>query len=159
MESDPKDTLRRGHRYTRRIASAWRRQWVAKYLPRLQQWQKWTKAERNLQEGVDFVLLLDDATLLMVRYSYAVAMATKTDSDGLVQSCAVKTNDGPIRDCDVRKIVLQEEAHPSSHDGISPSQNNDESAGSSDDSNQPLNNFVWAPICWLRSVGSRDKDT
>ena len=156
MESDPKDTFRRGHRYTCRITSEWRRQWVAKYLPRLQQRQKWTKAERNLQEG-DFVLLLDDATLLMVRYSYAVAMATKTDSDGLVRSCAVKTNNGLIRDRDVRKIVLQEEAHPSSHDGISPSQNNDEPAGSSDDSNQPLNNFV-SPV-GLRSVGSRDKDT
>ena len=159
MESDPKDTLRRGHRYTRRIASEWWRQWVAKYLPRLQKRQKWTRAERNLQEG-DFVLLLDDATPPKGRYPYAVVMATKTCSDGFVRSCTVKTSDGLIRDRDVRKIVLLEEAHPSSHDGISPSQNDDGPAGSSDDSNQLLNNFSFVePDC----AGSQDiqssKDT
>ena len=37
--------------------------------------------------------------------------------------------------------MLLEEAHPSSHDGISPSQNDDGPAGSSDDSNQLLNIF------------------
>ena len=63
-------------------------------------------------------------------------MATKTCSDGFVRSCTVKTSDCLIQDRDVRKIVLLEEAHLSSHDGISPSQNDDGPAGSSDDSNQ-----------------------
>jgi len=44
------------------------------------------------------------------RYPYALIIKTKLCPDGLVRSCTVETSDGLIRERDVRKLVLLEEA-------------------------------------------------
>jgi len=57
------------------------------------------------------VLLIDDTTQFKEKYPCAVVIETKTCDDGLVRSATVKTSDGFIRECDVRKLVMLEEVN------------------------------------------------
>ena len=108
MGTQPKNGgLRRGHKFTCQLAEEWWEKWLRHYPERLQERQKWTSAERNIQKG-DFVLLLDDTTPPVSRYPYATVVGTKMCKDGKVRSVTVRMGDGRVRERDIRKIVLLE---------------------------------------------------
>ena len=106
-DTEPKDKLRRGHMYTRRLSQEWWERWLRRYPLQMQERQKWTRAERNIQKG-DFVLLIDASTPPVGRYPFAVVVDTKLCSDGKVRSVTVHMRDGRVRERDIRKIVLLE---------------------------------------------------
>ena len=54
---EPNDKLRRGHKFTRQLAEEWWEKWLRRYPERLQECQKWTSAECNVQRG-DFYFYL-----------------------------------------------------------------------------------------------------
>ena len=78
---EPNDKLRRGHKFTRQLAEEWWEKWLRRYPERLQERQKWTSAERNVQRG-NFVLLLDDTTPPVSRYPYATVVGRKCAKTG-----------------------------------------------------------------------------
>ena len=103
------DKFRRGHKYTLQLAEEWWDRWLRRYPGVLQERQKWTMPQRNLQKG-DFVLLVDNTTPPIGRYLYAIVTNAKICEDGYVRSVTVRTSDGRIRERDVRKLVLLESA-------------------------------------------------
>ena len=106
-DTEPKDKLKRGHMYTCRLSQEWWERWLRRYPLQLQQRQKWTRAERNIQKG-DFVLVIDASTPPVGRYPFAVVVDTKLCNDGKMRSVTVRMRDGRVREREVRKIVLLE---------------------------------------------------
>ena len=49
--SSPRDELRRGHRFTKRIAELWWDRWLKTYVSELQQRKKWRQETRDFQVG------------------------------------------------------------------------------------------------------------
>ena len=106
-EANPIDKLRRGHKFTRRLAQEWWERWLRRYPQKLQERHKWTKPDRNIQKG-DLVLLLDATTPPIGRYPHAIVVGVKMCKDGKVRSVTVRMRDGRVRERDIRKIVLLE---------------------------------------------------
>ena len=98
------DVIRRGYKFTQRIADLWWNRWIREYVPLLQARQKWLKEEPNFKKG-DLILLADEASPRN-QYPYAVITETKLDRDGRVRTVVARKADGVYRTRDIRKIAL-----------------------------------------------------
>jgi len=103
--SSPTDELRRGHRYTQRIADLWWDNWMRLYVSHLQGRQKWQRMKRNFRVG-DLILLCDEPAPKFLKYPFGVITDVKTGTDKNVRSITARMSDGRIRERDITKIAL-----------------------------------------------------
>ena len=101
------DRLRKGYKFTQRIADLWWDRWLREYLDILQKRCKWTETHRNLKVG-DFVLILDEPTPPRCRYPYGIITDIKCNKDGHVRSATARMSNGRLRNRNIRKFVLLE---------------------------------------------------
>ena len=101
----PADALKRGHRYTQRIASVWWDKWLKLYVTNLQERQKWRRPMRDFVAG-DLILLCEEEPPRFLRYPYGVITEVKTGDDGHVRSVTARMSDGKLRHRDITKIAL-----------------------------------------------------
>ena len=97
---------RRRWRQVQHLADAFWRRWTRKYLPQLQQRQKWFHKKRNLAVG-DIVLIVDDRC---PRSSWPLGRIVETHTnlqDGCVRSAKVKTTSTTLSR-PITKLVLLE---------------------------------------------------
>ena len=106
--SDKRDVIRRGYKFTQRIADLWWNRWLREYVPLLQSRQKWLKEETSFKEG-DLILLADEASPRN-HYPLAVITEAKLDPDQNVRTIVARKADGTYRYRDIRKIALVERA-------------------------------------------------
>ena len=106
--SEERDVLRRGFKFTQRIADLWWKRWLREYIPLLQARQKWLKEEPNFKVG-DLILLADEASPRN-QYPLAEITETKLDSDEKGRTGVARKADGTLRPRDIRKIALVERA-------------------------------------------------
>ena len=79
--SVPQDELRRGYRFTKRIAELWWERWCKIYLSGLQERKKWRHETRDFKIG-DLVILCNEDPPRFLQYPYAVIKETIKGSDG-----------------------------------------------------------------------------
>ena len=101
------DRLRKGYKFTQRIADLWWERWVREYINILQKRSKWTAKHPNLKIG-DFVLIDGEVASSRCRYPYGIITNVKIDNDGNVRSATARMSDGRVRNRDIRKFVLLE---------------------------------------------------
>ena len=99
------DMYKKRWRQVQYLADLFWRQWLAEYLPSLQERQKWLDSRRNLEIG-DLVLVMYENT---PRAQWPLGLITDTypSSDGIVRSVHVKTQTGSY-DRPISKICLLE---------------------------------------------------
>lgn len=83
------DVLRSRWRHVQHITDQFWRHWIKLYLPLLQQRQKWTDVQRNLQIG-DLVMIMGENTPRNV-WPLALVIEINTGRDALVRSARLKT--------------------------------------------------------------------
>ena len=105
--SSPGDRLRKGYKYTQRIADVWWERWIREYMVTLQKRSKWTVLKTNLKIG-DLVLIDGEVAPSRCRYPYGIITDVKIDNDGNVRSASARMSDGRVRNRDIRKFVLLE---------------------------------------------------
>ena len=86
------DLYRKRWRKVQYMADVFWKRWLTKYLPTLQQRQRWLRTKRNLKVG-DLVLLKHDNTVRL-RWPLGLIVNTYQGSDSLVRSVQVKTQSG-----------------------------------------------------------------
>ncbi len=109
-KSHPGDEIKRGYKYTQRIADLWWEQWLRDYTRILQSRKKWITEHRDLQVG-DFVLVIDEPATGRCNYPYGRIVEVKSGSDGHVRSAKAIMYDGRVREKDIRKFVLLEHSN------------------------------------------------
>ena len=93
MLSDKTDVYaRRRWRQVQYLADMFWKRWVNKYLPELQERQKWFKASKNLRVG-DIVLVIDDK-LQRSSWPMGEIIQVLPDESGLVRKAMVRTVHG-----------------------------------------------------------------
>lgn len=107
-ESTDRDVIRRGYKYTQRIADLWWRRWIHEYIPLLQKRSKWLKEDTNFSPG-DLVLLCDEPTS-RGKYPWAIISEVKIDTDGKVRTVVARKANGTYRTRDIRKVALVEKS-------------------------------------------------
>ena len=103
--SSPKDELRRGHRFTRRITELWWDRWLKTYVSELQERKKWRQETRDFQVG-DLVILCHEDPPRFLDYPYGVLTSVTKGTDGHVRSVVARMSDGKLKERDISKIAL-----------------------------------------------------
>ena len=103
--SSPRDELRRGHRFTKRIAELWWDRWLKTYVSELQQRKKWRQETRDFQVG-DLVILCHEDPPRFLEYPYGVLTSVIKGTDGHVRSVVARMSDGKLKQRDIGKIAL-----------------------------------------------------
>ena len=103
--SSPRDELRRGHRFTKRIAELWWDRWLKTYVSELQQRKKWRQETRDFQVG-DLVILCHEDPPRFLEYPYGVLTSVNKGTDGHVRSVVARMSDGKLKQRDIGKIAL-----------------------------------------------------
>ena len=103
--SSPRDELRRGRRFTKRIAELWWDRWLKTYVSELQQRKKWRQETRDFQVG-DLVILCHEDPPRFLEYPYGVLTSVNKGTDGHVRSVVARMSDGKLKQRDIGKIAL-----------------------------------------------------
>ena len=100
------DAYRKQWKFVQMLANTFWKQWVAQYVPQLQERQKWHKQLPNFKVG-DLVLISDEVT---PRSLWPLGLVTQVNvgRDGLVRSCRMRSKHAKELVRPVNKLVMLE---------------------------------------------------